>query len=118
MNGLREDIDLTPLIGAHVTQLCIGEYQCLLNLDTADYVAIESTCMLVSGNGSTTSVTSYAASATRLAELLGTTIKSATRIGNGGLSLSFTGGSTLEIFNDQLHYESFQVHIGDVVHVA
>jgi hypothetical protein len=118
MQGLPEGIDFTPLTGTMVSQVCISSAQFILRMDSEAHIDVESTCTYRRAVGDDIAISSYASAAALLCELLGDSICSVERDGNGGMSIDFTSGAVLQILNDNREYESFQVHIPPRVYVA
>ncbi len=118
MQGLSPSVDLQPIVGAKVSQVCFSTFQCIFGFDIDARVAVESSCQYTAPSGATVTVTEYPRAATELCELLDTSVLAAAREPEGGLTLRFSNEATLKILNDNRDFESFQVHIGKVVHVA
>lgn len=118
MQGLLPSVDLHLLVGAKVIQVCFSAHQCIFGLDLDARIAVESSCEYTAPGRVTVTVAEYSRAATELCELLDASVLSATREVDGGLLLHFSSGSTLRILNDNREFESFQVHIGKVIHVA
>lgn len=117
MNGLPPTVDLSSLVHATVSQVCVAAFQFIINFDVDARVAVESGCEY-SGPTGVASVTSYPQAAAQLCELIGKSVQSATRENDGGLFLLFTDGTSLRVLNDNERHESFQVHLGERVFVA
>lgn len=119
MQGLPEGVDLRPLAGAMVSQVCISSAQFILRMDSEAHIDVESTCRYRrSSGGVAIEISSYASAAASLCELLGDSIRSAGRDRDGGLSIEFASGAVLQVMNDNREYESFQVHLPPHVYVA
>lgn len=118
MNGLPASIDLQPLIGKEVVQICFGCFQLILNLEGNIRIAIESICVCRLATGYEFEAHNYCQEATHLCKLMAEHVSFAHRDVDGGLVLGFTNGIELQIKNSNLEYESFQIHIGQQIHVA
>ncbi len=118
MNGLPRSIDLTGLIGAHLIQLCFGENEFQIHLDSDAKIVVESRVTMRSGPSGETRIDDYAQAASVICSLLGTQIQFATRTDDGGLLLRFDSGTELRVLNSNTEYESFQVHLGGHIYVA
>lgn len=118
MQGLPEGVDLSPLAGAMVSQVCISSAQLILRMDSEAHIDVESTCTYRRSSGDAIEISSYASAAAPLCELLGDSIRSAERDRDGGMSIDFASGAVLQVLNDNREYESFQVHIPPNVYVA
>lgn len=117
MNGLPITIDLSPLIGRLLSQVCFGEFQFILNFDADVRIAVESKCVYDSPSG-TFEIENYLDESSRLCKLIGNQVISAKRDVEGGLLLRFANESGLRILNSNPEYESFQVHIKQNTYVA
>jgi hypothetical protein len=117
MNGLPSDLDLTPLVGAIVIQVCFGVHQLQIHFDESRGVFVESP-VVFSGVEGDVPIDDYAMAASLLCRLLGNHVIEATRDNQGGLMLRFGGGIALHVLNDQPHFESFQVRLAGQLHVA
>jgi len=118
LNGLPITIDLSPLLGKELVQVCIGAFQFILNFDADVRIAVEGTCVYCSPKDVPIEIDNYREQASLLCSLVGTQISSAERDSNGGLDLHFANGATLQILNSSHEYESFQVHVGQQFYVA
>lgn len=118
MNGLSPETPLHSLVGAQVSQICFGLFQCILNFDIDMSISIESKCLYTSPLGDRIPITSYAKCAVDLCELLGINVTSAGEDIGGGLIIRFVNDATLHVLNDNKEFESFQIRIGKTIHVA
>lgn len=118
MNGLPPSVDLTPIIGAEIIQICFGKFQFALNFDLEVRIVVESTCIYISSLGASEIIEDYPKAASQLCELLGLQVEGIERSIDGGVVLKMTGGKRLEILNSSRTYESFQIEIGKLLHVA
>jgi hypothetical protein len=118
MNGLPLGIDLTPLFGRVVMQICFGEFQFILHFDRSVRIGVESKCVLVSACGVSKEITDYTGEASHLCELIGKEVTWAGRGECGGVNFKFSDGSSLQILNSNQEYESFQIHLEDMIFVA
>ncbi len=118
MDGLRADIDLSPLIDLELFQVCIGKYQFTLNFDKNVSISIGCDCLYDSGGGEKLSISDYVENATLLCGLIGCAMSHATRTDDGGLLIKFSNGATLHLLNDTPYYEAFQLDIHGNLFVA
>jgi hypothetical protein len=118
MQGLSPHANLAAMRDAELLQICIGKLQCILHFDRNIQLSVESSLELKQSTGRAISCVPYPKAASFLCSLLGQRLASAKRADDGGLLLLFTDGSTLTLFNDSDQYESFQLVIGDITHVA
>lgn len=118
MNGLPGDLDLSPLAGAVLEQLCFGEHQLQLVFGPEIRIAVEGACELTTRGLEPREIDDFAIEATALCELLGRRIRQAVRTPSGGLAIAFEEGGVLEFMIDSPDFEAFQIHIGDRVYIA
>jgi hypothetical protein len=71
MYGLPEDIDLSPLIGQELQQVCIGQCDAILNFSGETSIGSASTFIYHAASGETATFNSPAAAAASLVRLLG-----------------------------------------------
>ena len=112
MYGLKKSEDLQPVLGATLTQICVGENEVILNFDRpvsvtvlSDFSVSLNGMPMVRYQGARQGVVS-------LLPLIGNQIGSAVATTGGGLQLEFESGA-LEIFNESSQYESFWLRLGD-----
>jgi hypothetical protein len=117
MNGLPSDLDLTPLVGTSVNQICFGMHQLQIHFDERSGVFVESP-VVFSGIEGDIPIDDYAIDASLLCRLLGGRVIEATRDSQGGLILRFDGGNALHVLNDGPNFESFQVRLPGQFYVA
>lgn len=118
MNGLPININLEQLSGAELQQICIGNYQCILNFDKDITISIESDCLFYSSKGEKFTMSNYAKEASVLCSLIGNRISCANRNDDGGLIIKFSNHAILYILNSSYEYESFQLTIHGHLYVA
>jgi len=118
MNGLPNTIDLDPLLGKELIQLCFGAFQLILNFDCDARIAVESICIYETASGTLTEIQNYSEGASQLCKIIGAQVSLAERDPDGGLILRFANGDCLRIKNSNHEYESFQIHIEQRIYVA
>lgn len=118
MNGLSANVDLTPLSGVRVIQLCFGENELQLRFDTGARAVVESVVVYRDAAALELRTSKYSEAAAVLCRMLGQQVLSAARETDGGLYLRFENGDELRILNDSAKYESFQLHIAGQTHVG
>jgi hypothetical protein len=117
MNGLSATVDLSPLKAAAPIQICFGQHQVQLHLDSGDQVVIEGECELVE-NGVTVRVVQFGEHAAAFCRLIGSRVERPSRLPDGGLSLEFENGRLLRIPNDSREFECVQIRLGGRLHVG
>ena len=118
MNGLPINIDLSDLVGLTVTQICFGFATLIMRFDPDVDLTIESDCILTSPAGQVESINEFRNHAVPICGLLGEQLLDASRDSSGGLLFKFQSGTTFQIINDSVAYESFQLRIGSQLFVA
>ena len=120
MDGLPQGIDLKPLIGATVIEVCFGTHQFTVKLDGGDRIAVEGDCRIISPDRGLSNITgaTYAHHASELSQVLGETVVAATRRDDGGISVLFGSGVELQFLNDSREYEAFQLYLGKHIYIA
>jgi hypothetical protein len=113
MYGLPKDIDLSFFVGQQLLQICLGEYQVLLNFDD---VSVNMNNAEYSFRG--TRREAGGATGGDLVSLLGKTCTAAVRVGEGDLRLEF--GEEVVVFHDSNapYYESYTINNVDGVIVV
>jgi hypothetical protein len=118
MNGLAPTVDLNPLIGRQLTQLCFGAWNVAINFDGDIRIVVESAIVVAAGTSAPMRVESFRDSASVLCESIGQDLLDAERTVEGGLAIRFASGVQWTIENSVKEYESFQLHVGNQVFVA
>lgn len=117
MYGLPVDIDLSPLLGQELQQICIGQYDAILNFSGEASVGSATTFVCSSPNGETSAFTSPPAATPSLMRVLGSPVVAARREAPGTLVLEFANGERLDIPDAEEHYESYTLQIGSALYV-
>jgi hypothetical protein len=104
MYGLSRDVSLDPLNGKCLLQVCIGEFQSVLNFDGNVSISIEGefNCDFPDQSGSCTSKAD-------LLQLIGTRILLVNNTGNGDLMLTFSSGAKLSLHDSNPAAESYEI---------
>jgi len=118
MEGLSENVDLTPLVGRQVESLLFGFGHIIMRFDDRVSIGVECTILMETSSGHVHRIEDFRADAVELCGVMGLSIVDAKRTPSGGLSLRLSSGTRMEIENSNSHYESFQIYIGDQVFVA
>src|SRR5271165_7201913 len=114
MYGLPANEDFRFIQGKSLIQVCIGYNEVILRLDDRLSILIQSDMGHVSSTGELTAVyeTSIPA-APMLTALLHLTVDKVMASPPGTLSLTFSNGETLELYDSSPHYESYVITYGD-----
>lgn len=112
MYGLSKNEDLKLMIGATLTQVCVGENEVILNFDKPVAVTILSDFAVSSNGGVAVRHEEPRSGACSLFGLIGSPIERAAATDGGGLLIEFAPG-TLEIFDTCKEYESIWIKLGD-----
>lgn len=118
MKGLPLAIDLTRFSAAQVIQLCFGENEFQIHFDNNVRVVVESTIVFRDPSSDDVPIEKYGQAASLLCRVLGNRILLAARLDDGGLLLRFDSGTELHVLNDNVQFESFQVHVAGQTYVA
>jgi hypothetical protein len=109
MYGLLSGADLNFLNGRMLLQACFGPHDLILNFD--EHVSISIWSALAMGQ-SEARLRRHSAFAEVSREVLGLLEKTVIEVGwtpNGTLSLTFEGDQLLELYDDNVSYESYAV---------
>jgi hypothetical protein len=113
MYGLPIDTDLTFLHGKELESVSIGLHDVILHFDERVKITVTSECKYQTKTGETISIENYPASASLICKLINHSIVDAQGEENGTLSLKFSNGDTLIIYDDSEQYEAYQIQNGD-----
>ena len=110
MYGLDKATDLTFLIGRSLTQICIGLFQLILNMDNELSISVEGDFEYIApGSGKAMRCCEFPGSACPLVELLGKKIIGVDVTSESTLVLVFEDGSHLRLLDSNLDAESYQI---------
>jgi hypothetical protein len=113
MYGLPDNFSLPSFRDATLISVQIGQYQVQLGFDGNNRgVSIESRYTVVATNGEAEDFHDAPAGAAALAALLGERLETIAGNPDGRLTLTFTTGAKVIVFDDSPHYESYQIHDG------
>jgi len=118
MNGLPKDINLNPLIGAELLQVCVGRFQYILNFDLDISISTECRCWFITEQGEKLVISDNVENASIVCSLINHSVTYAGIDSYGGLLLKFSNHATLHILNDTENYEAFQLNIKGSLYVA
>lgn len=109
MYGIPEDIDLSFLKGKELIQVCIGLHQAVLVFHEETKITIETEIRHQKRDEKITIYDHTPASATALASMIGSQIVDVKKEGIDFLTLRFSNGDLLRLFDDGDRFESFQI---------
>lgn len=115
MNGLPLDTDLSFLHNKELLQVRIGWAQAQLMFEDAVYIAIECEIHIVYPNAFWEAHNHFPLAANSLSKLIAQKIKKIDIVPPETLKLSFENGIVLEIIEEKVPYESYQIHNGDKI---
>lgn len=118
MYGLPRALDLSFFKGARLLQACIGANELILNFDQEISITIESTFRILSKNGKDRVFSRPPLAAEPLVELLDSVVTSSSGETEGTLTLSFSNGTVLEVFDSSKQFESYQIRHGEHQYVV
>jgi hypothetical protein len=105
MNGLPDDLDVSFLLGRRLEQVCFGVSQVKLHFDKGVWIDSEGEISV--------DLTSMTAESGALRELLGHSVDSASREGEGDLVL-ILNGRRIVIHDSNVDYESYTIGRADL----
>ncbi len=106
MYRLPENIDLSFLLQKELEQICFGLHQVIFNFNGNISISVESKMRCVTET-SQVLIDRYSAEASLLCSLLGYSIIQTKGQEDGTLSLIFSNNIILNIYDDNLSYESY-----------
>ncbi len=112
MYGLDPNTSFDLLIGATLQQVCFGRHQVILNFDRNISISIESAVAIAVG-ASATRFDDLFASSSHLLGLIDGSIRDVSGTREGTLTLGFSDGAELSIFDTSDRFESYQIRLGD-----
>jgi hypothetical protein len=114
MYGLPDNFTLMSFHDATLLQVSIGQHQVSLLFDGDNRgVSIESRYAVQGTAGEPEEFTAAAAGAAALAAILGAQLEHVAGTPDGTLTLSFSTGAKVVIFDDSTNYESYQIPDGE-----
>ena len=108
MYGIDKKLDLTFLIGKMLTQICVGQFQIILNFDNEVSISIEGTFEHISGE----IVTKYLGISDvsqSLFNLIQQKIEVVNVLEDGTLRLTFTDSTMIKLHDSNPDTESYQI---------
>ena len=119
MYGLPENIDLDFLKDKKLIQICISSHQIIMRFDEDTSISIESVIKLLNNNGESHIYCDASSINKDFLGLLGSSIVNVMCYATGTLILLFGNGSKVELTDDSIKYESYQIlRNGEIVLVV
>lgn len=118
MYGLAKHTDLSFLKGRELIQVQIGWGEAQLIFEEPTRISIQSQIQLVYPNEYWEAHSHFPFAANALSKLLGQKVGTVEIESEGLLKLTFSNGTILEISEDKVPYESYQIHHGDKIIVV
>lgn len=111
--GLPADTDLSPILGRTLEQAAIGSYQVQLRFDEHVTVSVEGDYGVTGADGILARFASPPEGAVALVALLGQVVVDAQVTDPGTTTLRFSSEQSVEIFDSESNFESYQISIGE-----
>ena len=118
MYGLPVDTDLSFLAGATLLQVCVGENEVILNLNSSSSVMIASSVCFLQPDGTLSTLDNAPRLGQAVLPLLGQHVTSVSVVAPGTLRLMWSSGQVTEILDSWREYESYTITHGDRVLVV
>jgi hypothetical protein len=126
LNGLAAGTDVSFLVGASLTQVCVGQNEVILNLspagdpwtDPGASITVQSAIRLVLPTEMEFTSDAPVLIGPALLPILGSAVAGAAVVQPGTLRLTWSSGHVLDIIDSVEHYESYIVTHGDKVTVV
>lgn len=115
VNLIPDDFDLTPLVGAELLQVCLGEYQIQLQFEKPDlscHIEGGGKVSLESGDRSSELFHGKWTTSHGLEQLVGMPLTAWSRRSPNQFTLTFTSGAVLVFETQESQYEDFTVQLG------
>jgi len=116
MHRIPKNTDLSPLVGKNVEQVCIGAHEVVLNLSDDLYITIEGGFAF--GDEERLEEPDFRGSANKFTKLLNDVMVLAKVLRDDKVLFIFSSGTTLTIYDDSDHGESFVIKLPDRLVVA
>ena len=109
MNGLPKNKDLTFLLGKELIQVCVGLHQKIIRFDGETSITLECEYKVLNVEVDEGEVSTSCSGTAKLLKILGSRITGVTNEGSGELSIAFSNGSVLVVYDSNSEYESYQL---------
>ncbi|MCL2329727.1 MAG: DUF6188 family protein [Phycisphaerae bacterium] len=110
MYGLPQGINLEFFHGKTLIQVCFGACDLILHFDDSVSITVTSSLGCVDSSGNTQQYTDFQQSAPAVLSLLNQSVSSAQGDDTGTLTLTFSNGEKLAIYDDSKIYESYIIN--------
>lgn len=118
MYGLPENVDLNFLKAKRLIQICISAHQIIFGFDEDISISIESPIKLISGIGESYLYDDVSSINKDFIGLLESSVVDVIPYVTGTLVLLFSSGSKIELVDDSIQYESYQIFRGGKIVVV
>ena len=109
MYGLPPEIDVSFLVHREVEQVCIGLHQVQIHFDDNVSISIEGRFKYTDRTGRVFEWQDRPSQAAGVVDSLGLVVSAVTPEPDGTLTLAFSAGANLTIFDDDKQYEAYQI---------
>lgn len=115
MYGLKPDVDLSFFVGKELIQVAVGSYDVQFHFHESVSLSVQSHIEHISEGVETEwdGDENKPLAAASLLRLIGSSVTSVQGDSDGTLTLRFANGDLLQVFDDNEHYESYQINPGD-----
>jgi len=113
MYGLPRDVSLDFFPGKTLIQVCFGPHDLIFNFDGDVSVSVMSSVGYEGADGQRYHHDDYRQIAPIVLGLLNQSVTSATGDEAGTLTLKYSGGGTLHVYDDSSEYESYTIRNGE-----
>ena len=115
MYGLKPDVDMSFFLGKELIQVAVGPYDVQLHFHESVSLSVQSHIEHISEGVETEwdGDENKPLAAASLLALIGSSVTSVQGDSDGTLTSRFTNGDLLKVFDDDEHYESYQINPGD-----
>ncbi len=118
MHRLPPDTDLSFLVGATLTQVCIGENEFILNFDTGPAIMVASSVRISARHAEAVELDSAVAAGGKLTAELGGRVESAVGTVDGTTTLTWSSGTVVSLLDNWADYESYTIRHGSTIVVV
>ncbi|QDU26810.1 hypothetical protein ETAA8_18930 [Anatilimnocola aggregata] len=119
MYGVPADLDLSFLIGGELSQVCIGTYQFQFHFTPTGTISVTARWDLRSETGQLVDTHSGEFDPDRgpfhFQRIIGQRVVAITIAAPQSLTIRFANGLGLTVFDDNPHFESFQIDPGNII---
>lgn len=112
MYGLKPDADLSYFVGTVLLQLCFGAHDLILHFTDDVSITVMSSIGLPSPGAVNYRYVDFTQAATPLLALLNLEVVGSKGSEDGTLTLEFSGGKFLYVYDDSQNYESYIMKYG------